>query len=122
MKYCPNCGIEITNEESKFCHSCGSKLDVSETKIVEDCNTLEKKSNTLHKVAWAFLIVTMSFNLILTLILPFYIISYAWMIPMFVSMTKKMKKNQPIGVGFGVCTLLFFNLISGILILCAVNE
>lgn len=37
---------------------------------------------------------------------------------MTVSMSRKLKNGQPISVGFKVCTLLFLNTVSGILLLC----
>ena len=46
------------------------------------------------------------------------LIPLAWILPMTISVSKKLKNNQPIGVGFKVCTLLFVSMISGILLLC----
>ncbi|HBR85762.1 MAG TPA: hypothetical protein DEA32_01035 [Firmicutes bacterium] len=42
------------------------------------------------------------------------LIPLAWMIPMLIHM----KKAADLSTGFSICTLLFFNLISGILLLC----
>ena len=47
-----------------------------------------------------------------------YLIPLAWVIPM----TVKVAKEGPLGTGFKVCTLLFVNLISGILLLCDKNN
>lgn len=44
-----------------------------------------------------------------------------WMIPMTVSYGKKITSGEKVGVGFKLCTLLFVNLISGILMLCDKN-
>ncbi len=45
------------------------------------------------------------------------IIPLAWCIPMTVIYYNKIKRNEPVGTGFKVCTLLFVNTISGILML-----
>ncbi len=50
------------------------------------------------------------------------LIPLAWRIPMTVSVHKKMRDKQPISVAFKVCTLLFVNLVSGILLLCMRDE
>lgn len=44
--------------------------------------------------------------------------SLAWQIPMTLSVWRKLKNNEKIGVGFKICVLIFVNLVSGILLLC----
>lgn len=46
------------------------------------------------------------------------LIPLAWMIPMTVVSYGIYKGTRPNSVAFGVCTLLFVNLVSGILLLC----
>ena len=46
------------------------------------------------------------------------IIPLAWCIPMTVSIFRKLNSGEPIGTGLKVCTLLFVNLVAGILLLC----
>ena len=41
-----------------------------------------------------------------------------WCIPMVDSYSKKIKRREPVGVGFKICTLLFVNWVAGILMLC----
>ena len=50
---------------------------------------------------------------------PFLLIPLAWMIPMTVRTYKIYKGRKPNTVAFGVCTLIFVNLVSGILLLCS---
>ena len=50
------------------------------------------------------------------------LIPLAWMIPMTVVLAKKRKNGEKPSVALGVCTLLFVNLISGILILVDHSE
>ncbi len=47
-----------------------------------------------------------------------YLIPLAWAIPMTVHYWKAVKNNRPVGTAFKVCTLLFINTVSGILMLC----
>ncbi len=51
-----------------------------------------------------------------------YFISLAWCIPMTISTWRKLQRRENIGVGFKVCTLLFVNLIAGVLLLCMEEE
>ncbi len=50
---------------------------------------------------------------------PFLLIPLAWMIPMTVRTYKIYKGRKPNTVAFGVCMLIFVNLVSGILLLCS---
>ncbi len=50
------------------------------------------------------------------------LIPLAWCIPMTISVHRKLRDKQPISVAFKVCTLLFVNLVSGILLLCMKDE
>jgi hypothetical protein len=55
----------------------------------------------------------------IALIAPFSLVPLAWMIPMTVINWKIYKGKSQNSVAFGVCTLLFVNVVSGILLLCA---
>lgn len=46
----------------------------------------------------------------------------AWCIPMTVSVWRRTKNNDPIGMGLKVCTLLFVDLVPGILLLCMTDD
>lgn len=62
------------------------------------------------------------FNLVFTVCYGFAIIPLAWMIPMTVhswGIYKGTKKNT---IAFGVCDLVFVNIISGILLLCSKKD
>ena len=56
--------------------------------------------------------------IISTVVYGFYLIPLAWCLPMTISYSNKIKYGQPVSTGFKVCTLLFVNLIAGILMLC----
>lgn len=72
---------------------------------------MAKKEHDLLTIGWAFMIVS-------TVIMGFAIIPLAWCIPMTVIAKRKIDNGEEIGVGFKVCTLIFVNLVSGILFLC----
>jgi hypothetical protein len=56
---------------------------------------------------------------LIVLVAPFALIPLAWIIPMTVITWKIYKGKSENSVAFGVCTLLFVNMVSGILLLCA---
>lgn len=62
--------------------------------------------------------IALVFAIISCVIMGFALFPLAWAVPMTVSMSRKLKNGQPISVGFKVCTLLFLNTVSGILLLC----
>lgn len=146
MKYCTHCGAQI-EDEAKFCSACGKPTSSGEFFSVVYHQEAPKRpssnAKTLGKIAFAFMIVTIVSLLVIALyfIVPFSrvlmvpefamviwptvigcLIPLAWTIPMTVHLKKKLNANQPIGTGFKVCTLLFVNLISGILLLCRNEE
>lgn len=57
------------------------------------------------------------FALITTILLGYLVVPLAWMIPMTVMMWGMYKGTRQNSVAFGVCSLLFVNMISGILLL-----
>ncbi len=61
-------------------------------------------------------------NLIATIVGACAIIPLAWMIPMTVRSYKIYKGTAENTVGFGVCDLIFCNIISGILLLCDLDN
>jgi len=67
-------------------------------------------------------LVAFVFNIITTVSVGWLLIPLAWMIPMTVisyGIWKGTKKNT---VAFGVCTLIFVNIVSGILLLVAKKD
>ena len=51
-----------------------------------------------------------------------YLVPLLWAVPMTLHYCRCVKQNQPVGVVFKVCTLLFVNLIAGIIMLCDNNN
>ena len=106
MKYCIKCGNELM-DEAVICPKCGCLTD--ENKIIN--NNSQSNSNTLKTIAKVFMIIS-------TVISGIYLIPLAWCIPMTVVYSNKVKNGENVGIGFKVCTLLFVNMIAGILMLC----
>ena len=107
MKYCTNCGNELF-DEAVICPKCG--YPTAEFYLQLKSNNI--KPNTSYFVVKIFMIIA-------TVINGLYILPLAWCIPMTVNFCKKYDKGIPISTGFKVCTLLFVNFVSGILLLCA---
>ena len=100
MKYCRKCGNEIM-DEAVICPKCG-------------CSTQQKSSSTdLKTIAFIFMIIGTVAQALL-----FFLFPLAWCLPMTLYYHKQIKNGQPVSVAFKVCTLLFVNTISGILMLC----
>ena len=121
---CRYCNKEINNNE-KFCHHCGARVlenenkDVTYNDFIEQNQEIENarknqvadSTKTMGTIAKVFMIIS-------CIAMSIYIIPLLWTIPMTVSLSKKLKNNEPISVGFKICTFLFCNTISGILLLC----
>lgn len=103
MKFCSNCGAQMV-DEAVICVSCGTPATPTKA-----AGNVTRNSGTVTAIKVFMILSTIFYGL--------YIIPLAWCIPMTVVYFKKVKNNQPIGTGFKVCTLLFVNLIAGILML-----
>lgn len=135
MKYCKNCGAELM-DEAVICPNCGTSVEEP-----------APKNNKLLVAALVFMCLTLVWALIQFVTgligiqatiagyveagitqqaaqslayaaLVLNIIPLAWGIPMTISVGRKIKNDAPITTAFKVCTLIFVNLIAGILLLC----
>ena len=116
MKYCTNCGSPLT-EGMNFCGNCGvpvaGQAAETATRVYEPpyYDAPPRRDDGLVTVAKVFLILgCIGFGV--------FLIPLAWCIPITVSIFRKLRSGEEIGVGLKVCTLLFVNLIAGILLLC----
>ena len=116
MKYCTNCGSPIS-ETAKFCGNCGVPAagQTGEAERVYEPpyyeNGPRRRDDGMVTVIKVFLILS-------CIGLGMFLIPLAWCIPMTVSIFRKLNSGEPIDTGLKVCTLLFVNLIAGILLLC----
>ena len=116
MKYCSNCGSPIP-ETAKFCDNCGTPLAAQATSEAMPVyeppyyDAAPRRDESMCTVVKVFLILG-------CISIGWAIIPLAWCIPMTVSIFRKLNSGEPIGTGLKVCTLLFVNLVAGILLLC----
>ncbi len=106
MKYCSQCGNQLL-DEAIVCPQCGC--------AAEPARGAGQNASGLQIAAKVFMVLGC--------------ISYAcmlfpliWTLPMTIHYFKATSKGEPVGTGFKVCSLLFVNLIAGILMLCDTNN
>lgn len=149
MSYCSHCGTRLTSTD-RFCPSCGASVDSerrpssayqADTRrndpFMQDANaqqygTVERRpwgepqpypATAPRKTESGLLTAAKVFMILSCISGAFcYLIPLAWMLPMTISLFGKAKRGQPISVGFKVCTLLFVNLIAGILLLAMPSD
>lgn len=85
------------------------------TTVFQPASQMSSTDSTLRLIAFIF-------NLISTICLSFFIITLAWMIPMTVYSWKIYKGTRPNTVAFGVCNLIFLDMVGGILLLCSTKD
>lgn len=105
MKYCSSCGAEI-HENAVVCTKCG-------------CSVSQQQDSSQKNGGKDGLAVASKIFLILGCIAQgWLLIPLAWCLPITISICGKMNRGEPVGTGLKVCSLLFVNLIAGILLLC----
>lgn len=102
MKFCQKCGKEIA-DEAIICPGCGCAI------------AEEKKGNGGND---GLAVASKIFLILGCVAQGWLLLPLAWCLPITISICNKMKNNEPIGTGLKVCSLLFVNLIGGILLLC----
>lgn len=106
-KTCFNCGTIIEDNTSVYCPNCGKALGNN------------GYSSGMLTAAYILMILTcVAAGVAGILTLGIGLITLAWLIPMTVHIHKREKSNEPLSVGFKICTLIFCNVIAGILLLC----
>ena len=103
MRFCQKCGKEIM-EEAVICPGCG--CSVAQEKTVE-----QGGKDGLAVAAKIFLILGCVAQ-------GWLLLPLAWCLPITISICGKMNRGEPVGTGLKVCSLLFVNMIGGILLLC----
>ena len=108
-KYCTKCGAEML-EEAVVCVKCGCMTQETPRAYA---GTKEKKSDGLVTAAKILMIIGTVYTSLLT-----FCVGLAWCLPMTLSYFNKVKQGIPVTTGFKVCSLLFVNMVAGILMLC----
>ncbi len=106
MKFCQKCGKEIA-EEAVICPGCGC--------AVEQKKAENGGNDGLAVAAKIFLILG-------CIAQGWLLLPLAWCLPITISVCNRMKRNEPVGTGLKVCSLLFVNTIAGILLLCRSDD
>ena len=111
MKYCKNCG-QMLNDEDQFCPSCGCpQNDENQNNGYQNNGYQGSGNQTLQTVNKVLLVLTCIAS-------AFAILPLIWVLPMTIHYFNATKNGYDVGTGFKVCTLIFVNLIVGILMLC----
>ncbi len=110
MKYCTKCGTQL-DDDAMFCSACGAATGASMPPPVNMPSVQPAGESGIKTIAKVFMLISCIFTGI-------WLIPLAWMVPMTVVYWNRVKNHQPVGTGFKVCTLIFVNLIAGILMLC----
>ena len=131
-KYCTYCGAEVL-KEAVVCPKCGCPVKftaVSTDNAGSGLQTAAKVFMVLGCVGFALLaclmaIVALSMLSIIPdlctvylILATVYLIPLIWAVPMTQHYFKFTQKKEQVSIAFKVCTLLFVNLIAGILMLC----
>ena len=112
MKYCTKCGKELF-DEAVICPGCGCMVgDKKGTDLFSSSAPVEHEVSTLKTIAKVFMILGTVVSGIFAFLIPL-----AWCLPMTLSYCKKIKNGEPVSIGFKICSLLFVNVIAGILML-----
>lgn len=109
MQYCPKCGVEVP-QGAAYCPSCGTNL-YEHNQPLPPSGELSGASQALRAVAFGLMVLS-------TVVLGFAIIPLAWCLPMTIYYYGVLRDNKKVSMGFKICTLIFVNPISGILMLC----
>lgn len=107
MKYCRNCGAEVA-DEAIVCIHCGCATGNS----IPKSKPADSNSETLRMIAKIFMVLGCIASA------AAFLIPLCWTVPMTVKYWRACENNEPVSTAFKVCSLLFVNMIAGILMLC----
>ncbi len=93
-------------DEAVLCVHCGCQVENRALTM-----SAPRKDDTMEIIVKIFLILGCISS-------GWALIPLLWTIPITVSIFGKLKRREPIGTGLKICTLLFVNLIAGIILLC----
>ena len=115
MKYCSYCGTQL-KDDAAFCSQCGKPTAINNgvpQYYAQNAQTAQQDDHeALKTVINVFLIIACVFMGIATLG-----IGLSWCLPMAFRIRERMRANVPVGIALKVCTLIFVNLVAGILLL-----
>ena len=107
MKYCTHCGKELV-DEAVVCTSCGCKAAPAPSN-----NSILKEDD--KKI---FVLLIKIFMVIGCVVTGWAIIPLLWTIPLTMHVWRKLSDDEPISIAVKICSLLFVNIVAGIMLLC----
>ena len=110
MKFCTNCGAQL-DDAAVVCPKCGCAADASFNAGASAADA-DSGINIAAKIFMVLGCISVGWALI----------PLIWCIPMTVSFFHKVRDGRKVGVGFKICSLLFVNLIAGVLMLIRNEE
>ena len=131
MKFCTNCGQRLEGQ-GKFCPHCGCQMDYRspyEPIGPEVSGVAHNPGLVLAAKIFMILAIASAVSLGISYFIQGFsdsrrwinavvqLTPLAWSIPMTIYYAKTVKSGDDVSVGFKVCTLIFVNLIAGILML-----
>ena len=118
MKFCTKCGKELI-DEAIVCTGCGCSVvhDKTVENVVIKKAVVTRKESNLMSAAKILMILGTVWTAIFT-----FSLGLAWCLPMTIIFYNKLEKGEPVSVVFKVCSLIFVNIIAGILMLCDTEE
>jgi len=102
-KFCVHCGAEV-NSQAVVCIHCGCSIPKA-----------NNNNNSELKEVWSLAIKI--FAIIGVILNAFAIIPLIWCLPLYKSVSKHLKGETKLSVGYKVCVLLFLNIVAGVLLL-----
>lgn len=134
--FCPNCGAQLP-DNSFVCSSCGASVDPIPQSNTPPQGTYQQPyyppQGTYQQVPYSAgypgaqptprndgMAIAIKVLLILSCIVAAgeCLVPLAWCLPMTISIWKSLDNHEPISDAMKICTLIFVNLVAGILLLC----
>ncbi|MCR5514149.1 MAG: zinc ribbon domain-containing protein [Bacilli bacterium] len=120
--YCHHCGKEVENG-NKFCPYCGALQDrySDDYRYEERKDEYEESKTSSSKVAreaqTGLDLAVKIFMVLSTVAFGFALIPLIWMVPMTIHAFHKADNNEEYGIGFSICSLIFVDVVAGILMI-----
>lgn len=109
--FCKYCGKQI-DDNAAYCPYCGSQQKEEVVGEVVSNTRKKHRNETIAEVGLVFCIVN-------TVIAGFALLPLAWMLPMTLGISDRLKEKREISIAYKVCTMLFVSVIGGLLLLLA---
>lgn len=120
--YCHHCGREVENG-NKFCPHCGALQDrYSEDDYYGEREANMEKPKTVKpevssEAQTGLDLAVKIFMVLSTVAFGFALIPLIWMVPMTMHAFHKADNNEEYGIGFSICSLIFVDVVAGILMI-----